>query len=55
MIVICFSKLLIDRKPDNIKLNVIPKTNEEYISVLTYGCLGFVDSLIDFYEIHWII
>ena len=38
-----FFKTLIDRKPDNIKLNVIPKTNEEYISV-TYGCLRFVDS-----------
>ena len=38
-----FFKTLIDKKPDNIKLNVIPKTNEEYISV-TYGCLRFIDS-----------
>ena len=27
----------------NINLSVIPKTNEEYISV-TYGCLRFIDS-----------
>ena len=38
-----FFKTLIDKKPDNINLNVIPKTKEEYISV-TYGCLRFVDS-----------
>ena len=38
-----FFKKLIDRKPDNINLNVIPKTNEEYISV-TYGCIRFIDS-----------
>ena len=38
-----FFKTLIDKKPDNINLSVIPKTNEEYISV-TYGCLRFVDS-----------
>ena len=38
-----FFKTLIDKKPDNIKLNIIPKTNEEYISV-NYGCLRFVDS-----------
>ena len=28
-----FFKTLIDKKPDNINLSVIPKTNEEYISV----------------------
>ena len=38
-----FFKTLIDKKPDNKKLNVIPKTNEEYISV-TNGCLIIVDS-----------
>ena len=38
-----FFKTLIDRKPDHINLSVIPKTNEEYISV-TYGCLRFIDS-----------
>ena len=38
-----FFKTLIDEKPDNINLSVIPKTNEEYISV-NYGCLRFVDS-----------
>ena len=43
MIVICFSKTLIDKKPDDVNLNVIPKTNEEYIS-LTYGCIRFLDS-----------
>ena len=38
-----FFKTLIDEKPDYINLSVIPKTNEEYISV-TYGCLRFIDS-----------
>ena len=38
-----FFKTLIDRKPDYINLSVIPKTNEEYISV-NYGCLRFIDS-----------
>ena len=38
-----FFKTLIDKKPDNVNLNVIPKTNEEYISV-TYGCIRFIDS-----------
>ena len=28
---------------DNLKFDVIPKTNEEYISV-TYGCIRFIDS-----------
>ena len=38
-----FFKKLIDKKPDNVNLNVIPKTNEEYISV-SYGCIRFIDS-----------
>ena len=38
-----FFKTLFDRKPDHIYLSVIPKRNEQYISI-TYGCLGFVDS-----------
>ena len=38
-----FFKTLIDKKPDNVNLTVIPKTNEDYISV-NYGCLRFVDS-----------
>ena len=37
-----FFKTLIDKKPDNVNLNVIRKRNEEYISV-TYGCLRFID------------
>ena len=44
-----FFKTLIDKKPENINLSVIPKTNEEYISV-NYGCLRFIDSVIDFYK-----
>ena len=38
-----FFKKLIDKKPDYINLNVIPKTNEEYFSV-TYGFIRFLDS-----------
>ena len=38
-----FFKKLIDKKPDNVLVNVIPKTNEEYISV-SYGCIRFIDS-----------
>ena len=37
-----FFKKLIERKPDDVNLNVIPKTNEEYFSV-TYGCIRFID------------
>ena len=36
-------KKLVDKKDDIIKIEVIPKTNEEYISV-TYGCIRFIDS-----------
>ena len=43
MIVICFLKKLVDKKNDNLKFEIIPKTNEEYISV-TYGCIRFTDS-----------
>ena len=38
-----FFKKLVDRKNDKIKFDIIPKTNEEYISV-TYGCIRFIDS-----------
>ena len=31
------------KKPDNLNLNIIPKTNEEYISI-TYGCIRFRDN-----------
>ena len=38
-----FFKNLVDKKNDKVKLDVIPKTNKEYISV-TYGCIRFIDS-----------
>ena len=38
-----FFKTLIDKKPNNIPLHVIPKTNEENISN-SYGCIIFIDS-----------
>ena len=38
-----FFKKLIDKKNDEVKFDMIPKTNEEYISV-TYGCVRFIDS-----------
>ena len=38
-----FFKKLVDKKNDKVKFEIIPKTNEEYISV-TYGCLRFIDS-----------
>ena len=31
------------RNDDKVKFDIIPKTNEEYISV-TYGCISFIDS-----------
>ena len=34
---------LVDKKNDKVKSDIIPKTNEEYISV-TYGCIRFIDS-----------
>ena len=42
-IVIRFFKKLVDKKNDKVKFDIIPKTNEEYISV-TYGCIRFIDS-----------
>ena len=38
-----FFKKLVDKKNDKVNFDIIPKTNEEYISV-TYGCIRFLDS-----------
>ena len=38
-----FFKKMVDKKNDKVKFDIIPKTNEEYIS-LTYGCIRFIDS-----------
>ena len=38
-----FFKKLVDKKKDKVNFDIIPKTNEEYIS-LTYGCIRFIDS-----------
>ena len=38
-----FFKRLVDLKKDNVKFEIIPKTNEEYITV-KYGCIRFIDS-----------
>ena len=38
-----FFKKSVDKKNDKVEFEVIPKTNEEYISV-TYGCIRFIDS-----------
>ena len=38
-----FFEKLDDKKHDIIKLDIIPKTNKEYISV-TFGCIRFIDS-----------
>ena len=38
-----FFKKLVVKKNDKVKFKIIPKTNEEYISV-TYGCIRFIDS-----------
>ena len=38
-----FFKNLIDKKNDKVKFDIIPKTNEEYISVF-YGCIRFINS-----------
>ena len=35
-------KKLVDKKNDEVNLEIIPKTNEEYISVI-YGCIRFID------------
>ena len=37
-----FFKKLVDKKKDQVDFEIIPKTNEEYISV-TYGCIRFID------------
>ena len=52
MIVICFLKKLVDKKKNKVDFDIIPKTNEEYISV-TYGCIRFIDSY-RFYQVVWI-
>ena len=38
-----FFKKLVNKKKDKVDFEIIPKTNEEYISV-TYGCIRFIDS-----------
>ena len=38
-----FFKKLVDKKKNKVDFEIIPKTNEEYISV-TYGCVRFIDS-----------
>ena len=38
-----FFKKLVEKKNDKVKFDIIPKTNEEYISV-TYGCIRFIDN-----------
>ena len=38
-----FFKKLVDKKKDQVDFEIIPKTNEECISV-TYGCIRFIDS-----------
>ena len=38
-----FFKRLVDLKNDKVKFKIIPKANEEYISV-SYGCIRFFDS-----------
>ena len=38
-----FFKKLVDKKKDKVVFEIIPKTNEDYISV-TYGCIRFIDS-----------
>ena len=38
-----FFKRLVDKQNDKVKVDIIPKTKEEHISV-TYGCIRFIDS-----------
>ena len=38
-----FFKGLVEKKNYTVKFDIIPKANEEYISV-TYGCIKFIDS-----------
>ena len=37
-----FSKKLVEKKSKKVKFDIIPKTNDEYISV-TYDCIRLVD------------
>ena len=41
--IVIFFKRLIDLKKDKVKFKILPKTNEEYISV-KYECIRFIDS-----------
>ena len=38
-----FFKKLVDKKNDNVKFDIMPKTDEEYNGV-TYGCIRVIDS-----------
>ena len=38
-----FFKRLVDLKYDKVKIDIIPQTNEEYVS-LTFGCIRLFDS-----------
>ena len=38
-----FFKKLVDKKNDKVNFDILPKTNEEYISV-TFGCIRFIES-----------
>ena len=38
-----FFKKLVDKMNDKVTFDIIPKSNEDYISV-TYGCIRFFDS-----------
>ena len=38
-----FFRKLVDKKDDKVNFEIMPKTDEEYISV-TYGCIRFIDS-----------
>ena len=37
-----FFKKVFDKKHDKVNFDIIPKPNEEYISVI-YGCMRFID------------
>ena len=41
--ILMFFKTLVDRKKDNVKFEIIPKTDEKCISV-RYGCIKFIDT-----------
>ena len=41
--ILLFFRDLIDSKTEKIKLDVVLRTNEEYLSV-TFGCMRFLDS-----------